>query len=281
MVRLAVPILLAAGGEVLVQRSGVINLGIEGMMLTGAFCAMAGAHALRAASALAPWAGLAAATLAGGLWAVVFAYFAVIRRADQIVTGTAVNLTALGLTGFVNRMSYAGVVAVPGFGSRARLLLYVVAFAVLLVVHVLLAYTHVGLALRAAGEHPRAVDTVGVSVVRLRCGAVIVGGLLAGLSGGYLLLTNVPAFIENMSAGRGFIAIAIVMFGRWSPIGVVLGALFFGLADSVQVWMEAMGLGIPDEFLKMLPYVLTVAVLAGYMGRTGAPAALGVPYRRE
>lgn len=283
MTRLSVPILLAAVGETLVQRSGVINIGLEGMMLTGAFCGMVGSYALAQAGmpGLAPWGGLGFALAAGVLWAVVFGYFCIHRRADQIVTGTAINLTALGVTGFFNRMLFAEVTGVAGFGLNSRLLLYGLALLIVIAVHVLLTYTHVGLVIRATGEHPRAVDTVGVSVTFLRFVCALVGGGLGGLAGGYLLLTNVPSFIENMSAGRGFIAIAIVIFGRWQALGVLLAALFFGFADALQVRLEAMGVGIPDEFLKMLPYLLTISVLAGFVGRTRAPAALGAPYHRE
>ncbi|MDA1191801.1 MAG: ABC transporter permease [Candidatus Poribacteria bacterium] len=280
-VRLSIPILLAATGETLVQRSGVINIGIEGMLLTGAFCGMVGAHALREMPGLAPWAGLAFSAVSGMMWAVVFAYFSVARRADQIVVGTAINLTALGLTAFLNRMAYAQVTNVIGFGGGSKLVLYIAAFAFVAVMHAFLTLTHLGLLVRATGEHPRAVDTVGVSVVRLRVVCILIGGAFGGLAGGYLLLTNVPTFIEHMSSGRGFIAIAIVIFGRWNALGVLFAALFFGFADALQVRLEAMGFGIPDEFLKMLPYALTLGVLAGYAGKTRAPSAMGVPYRRE
>jgi len=282
-IRLSIPILLAASGEVIVQRAGVINIGLEGMMLVGAFCAMAGSYALMGGGwvDLAPWAGLSLAALAGLVAAAVFAYFCVIRRADQIVTGTAINLTALGLTAFLNRMSFRDVTSVVGFGPEARIVLYALAFVVVGVVHGFLTQTHLGLLVRATGEHPRAVDTVGVSVVRLRFAAILAGGLLGGVAGAYLLLANVPTFIEGMSSGRGFIAIAIVIFGRWNALGVLLASLFFGLADAWQVRMEAMGVGVPDEFLKMLPYLLTILVLAVHAGRTRAPAAMGVPYRRE
>ena len=282
-IRLTIPILLAAAGEVLVQRSGSINIGLEGMMLTGAFFGMVGSHALTAAGldAIGPWFGLGLAALSGLLWGVVFAYFCVLRRADQIVTGTAINLTAFGLTAFLNRMAYGGVVGVVGFGPSSRLFLYAATFLLIGGVHLFLTQTHLGLLMRAAGEHPRAVDTVGVSVVRLRVGAILVGGVLGGLAGGYLLLMNVPTFIENMSSGRGFIAIAIVIFGRWNALGVLFAALFFGFADALQVRLEAMGVGIPDEMLKTLPYLLTLLVLAGYAGKTRAPSALGIPYHRE
>jgi len=283
MVRLSVPILLAASGETLVQRSGMINIGLEGMILSGAFCGMAGSFLLEREgfAEIAPWGGLVFSGLIGIAWAVLFAYFCIYRHADQIIIGTAVNLTALGLTSFLNRMAFRDVTGVTGFPSAARGFLYLAAFATAWVLHVFLTRTHLGLLVRAAGEHPRAVDTVGVSVGRLRFASLLVGGALGGVAGGYLLLTNVPSFIEGMSAGRGFIAIAIVIFGRWNVLGALFAALFFGLADATQVRLEAMGIGIPDEFLKMLPYVLTLVVLAGYVGETRAPAAMGTPYRRE
>jgi simple sugar transport system permease protein len=282
-VRLSVPILLAASGEMLAQRAGVINIGLEGIMLTGAFCAMAGSFSAAALglSALAPWVGLAFGVMAGVMWAAVFAYLCIVRRADQIVAGTAINLTAFGLTAFLNRMAYANVISVDGFFGSSRGALYVCAFLLPVGAHIFLSYTHLGLLVRAAGEHPRSVDTVGVSVSRLRFGLVLAGGAFGGAAGAYLLLTNVPTFIEGMTSGRGFIAIAIVIFGRWNALGVLAGALFFGFADALQVRLEAMGMGVPDEMLKMLPYILTLLVLAGWAGKTRSPAALGRPYERQ
>ena len=278
--RLSVPILLAASGEVWTQRSGVINIGLEGMMLSGAFAAMVGSHALRVAPTVAPWLGLAMSAATGIAWGAVFSYFTVLRGADQIVTGTAINLTALGGAAFLNRMAYADVVRVPGFGGGARVLLVVAALAVVPVAHLLLHHSRPGLLLRATGEHPRAVDAAGVSALRVRCATAIAGGCMAGLAGGYLLLMAVPTFIENMTAGRGFIAISIVIFGRWNALGVAAAALFFGLADALQLRFEAMGVGVPDEFLKMLPYLLTLVVLATGVGAARAPTALGQPYVR-
>lgn len=280
-IRLSVPILLAAGGETLVQRAGMINLGLEGMILSGAFCAMVGSFVWSSAGEMAPWGGLLFSACVGIGWAGVFGYFCIVRGADQIVIGTAINLTAYGLTAFLNRLAFREITGVEGFSSTARGGLYLGAVGTVLAIHLFLTRTHLGLLLRAAGEHPRAVDTVGVSVVRLRFASALVGGALGGMGGGYLLLANVPSFIEGMSAGRGFIAIALVIFGRWNALGVLLATLFFGLADATQVRLEAMGVGIPDEFLKMLPYLLTLAVLTGYVGKTRAPAALGIPYRRE
>ncbi len=279
-VRLSIPILLAAAGETWAQRSGVINIGLEGIMLTGAFAGMAGAHLGRGMPGAGAWLGLAMAGASGVLLAGVFAYFTVGRGADQIVTGTAINLTAFGATAFLNRMLYTDVVRVAGFGEGARVALYGAALAVASLGYVLLHHARLGLAVQAAGEHPRALDTVGISARRLRATCVLIGGGMGGLAGGYLLLTGVPTFIENMTAGRGFIAIAIVIFGRWHAAGVAAAALFFGLVDALQLRLEAMGVGAPDEFLKMLPYVLTLIVLATGLGKARAPAALGQPHTR-
>ncbi|MBT3266495.1 ABC transporter permease [Candidatus Poribacteria bacterium] len=279
-VRLSIPILLAASGEVWAQRSGVINIGLEGTMLAGAFAGMAGAHMLRVTPALGPWLGLAMSAATGVALAGVFAYFTVRRGADQIVTGTAINLTALGATAFLNRMAYSDIVSVPGFTGGTRVALFIGALAIVPVSYLLLHRSNLGLLVHATGEHPRAVDTVGVSALRVRGAATMFGGGMAGLAGGYLLLTAVPTFIESMTAGRGFIAIAIVIFGRWNALGVAAAALFFGFADALQLRLEAVGVGVPDEFLKMLPYVLTLAVLATGVGATRAPAALGQPYAR-
>jgi ABC-type uncharacterized transport system permease subunit len=292
-VRLAAPLLLAALGELIVERSGVINIGIEGMMLVGAFAAFALAVATGS-----PMAGALAGALAGTLLGALFATFSVVRRADQIVVGTALNLLALGGTGLAMRALFAGAVptaasvreiAVPWLGSlpwlgpvlfRQSLFVYA-ALALALAAALFLARTRAGLRLRAVGEMARAADAEGVSVGRTRFLAVLVGAAAAGLAGSVLTLSHSNVFTEGMTAGRGFIALAIVIFGRWSAGGVVLAALFFGFASALQFRLQARGFDLPYPAFLMFPYLVTLLALTLSSGGTRAPADLGRPYRRE
>jgi len=291
-VRLAAPLLIAALGELVIERSGVVNIGIEGTMLTGAFAGFAIGVATDSAG-VGAFAGAAAGCAVGAL----FAAFAVVRRTDQIVVGMAVNLLALGATGLAVRALYGG--ATPSGPTAAVLpipLLSEIPFlgAVLfrqtpflygaLIAAVLLglglARTRPGLRLRAVGEAARAADAEGVGVERVRVAAVLIGSALAGLAGAALSLEQTDTFTEGMTSGRGFIAIAIVIFGRWSARGVVLAALFFGTATALQFRLQAQGVEIPYPVFLMFPYVVTLAVLAFVAARARAPADLGRPYNR-
>ncbi len=292
-VRLAVPLLLAALGELIIERSGIINIGTEGLMLCGAF----GGFAIAVASG-SVWLGAAGGGAAAACVGVLFAYFVVVRRADQIVVGTAINLLALGATGLAVRALYPGMAPVsPTFGTVAVPLLselpviggalfrqtpYV--YLCLLITPLLafaLARSRPGLRLRAVGECARAADAEGVGVSRTRFAAVLLGSLLAGLAGSALSLAQSNTFTEGMTAGRGFIALTIVIFGRWRPGGIVLAALFFGAASALQHRLQARGTDLPYQLTLMLPYVLTLLVLALASGRSSAPADLGKAYRRE
>jgi simple sugar transport system permease protein len=292
--RLAAPLLLAALGELVVERAGVINIGIEGAMLTGAFVGFAVAAATGSAGA-----GVAAATLAGGGVGALFGAFAVGRGADQIVVGTALNLLALGATALAARALWAGapppaprVAALVPSGPLAELpllgpgLLRQTAFvwmglALAAAIGFVLARTRLGLRLRAVGEAARAADAEGVAVGRTRLLAVVFGSALAGLAGSALSLAQSDTFTEGMSAGRGFIALAVVIFGRWRASGVLLAALFFGAATAVQFRLQARGAAIPYPLSLMLPHLVTLAVLAVASGRARAPGDLGRAYRRE
>jgi general nucleoside transport system permease protein len=292
-IRLAAPLLLAAVGELVVQRAGVVNIGIEGMMLAGAFAAFAAA-----AASGSPWIGVGAAVCAALATGALFGAFAISRKADQIVVGTALNLLALGATGLALRslfpagapsLALAGVVALPGVSSlpwvgpalfRQSLFVYA-AFALALGVGLFLHRTRAGLRLRAAGERARAADAEGVRVDAVRFGAVLFGAVCASLGGAVLALSLSGTFTEGMTAGRGFIALAIVIFGRWSALGVTGAALFFGLASALQFRMQARGIGLPYPVFLMFPYVVTLAVLALSSQGARAPAELGRPYRRE
>jgi simple sugar transport system permease protein len=292
-VRLASPLLLAALGELVVERAGVVNIGIEGMMLVGAFAAFAAASASGS-----PALGVAAAMAAAGLLGALFAAAAVLARADQIVVGTAVNLLALGATGLGLRAAFPdGASAAPGLaeggipGLAALPLLGPLLFAqaapvwaalaLCAAVTAFLARTRAGLMLRAVGEAARAADAEGVPVAGVRCAAVLFGAALAGLAGSVLTLSQSHVFTEGMTAGRGFIALTIVIFGRWRPLGVLGAALFFGLASALQFRLQARGVALPYPVFLMFPYAVTLGVLAFAAGGGRAPGDLGRPYARE
>ena len=287
-VRMATPLLLAALGETLTERAGVINIGLEGVVLCGAFGALVGAGAAGLPG------GYVAAALGGLAAAAVFAIFAVLLRADQIITGTAVTLLALGATGTLYRAMYGAsgaalsiptsaslpvpaLSAIPVLGPALFDQPAITYFAVLLAAALWwgLARTHAGLALRAVGESPDAALAAGISPMRVQLVAVLVSGLLGGLAGGTLVLAQVGTFAEGMSAGRGFIAIAIVALGRWHPGGVLLAAIVFGGASALQFVFQALGLSLPYQLFLALPYVVALVALAGAARRGTAPAALG------
>lgn len=287
-IRVATPLLFAATGETVSERSGVINLGIEGTMLAGALAAGLGAIAWG------PWAGLGAAFLAGMLLAAIFALIAIGARADQIITGTAITLAAVGLTGTIYRQAFGAAgaalsiptfppLSIPGL-SRIPVLgpaLFeqpaptYIAFACLPLVWWVLFRTRLGLALRATGEAAAMARAAGVRTGWVRAGATIVGGGFAGLGGATLVLAQVGTFAERMTAGRGFLAIAIVVLGRWHPFGVGLAALLFGAATALQFLFQALGIEAPYQLFLMLPYLLTLMALAGAVGRVRAPGDLG------
>jgi general nucleoside transport system permease protein len=287
-VRVATPLLLAATGETVTERAGVINLGLEGMMLAGALAATLGA------SAAGPWTGLALAVLVGMLLAAAFAGIAIGARADQIIAGTALTLGAVGLTGTIYRHAYgtggAGL-ALPTLApvpipllSRIPILgpaLFdhpaptYLALVALPVVWWVLFRTRPGLALRATGEGAAMARAAGVRTGLVRTAATVVGGGFAGLAGATLVLAQVGTFAEKMTAGRGYVAIAIVVLGRWHPAGVAVAALLFGAATALQYVFQSLGLAVPYQLFLMLPYALTLLALAGAVGRVRAPADLG------
>jgi simple sugar transport system permease protein len=288
LVRVATPLLLAALGEMLAERAGVINLGVEGAMLAGALAAAIGA------SSAGPWAGLLLAVAAGAALAAGFAAVAIGARTDQIITGTATTLLALGLTGAIYRRAFgttgAGLslptlkpVVVPalsevplvGQALFAQPLPTYLALMAVPLLWWLFFRTRTGLALRAVGESPASARAAGVPVRRMQVLATVAGGAFAGLAGGTLVLAQVGTFAERMTAGRGFIAIAIVVLGRWHPVGVLLAALLFGGATALQFLFQAAGLDVPYQLFLMLPYLLTLVLLAGVAGGVRAPAALG------
>jgi ABC-type uncharacterized transport system permease subunit len=289
-IRTATPLVLAAYGEVLVERAGLINIGLEGAILAGAFGALVGATAGGVA------AGYASAVVGGVIIAALFASFVIGLRADQIITGTALTLFSMGATGTLYQALYGSAgaalnistsapLAIPGLSAlpmvgHALFAQPPITYAAYLLAPALawwLGHTHAGLALRAIGERPEAAEAAGIRVDRVRVLAILVGGALGGLAGGTLVLAQAGTFAEGMSAGRGFIAIAIVVLGRWRPLGVALGALVFGGASALQFAFQAMGWSAPYQLFLVAPYLLTLAALAGAVGRARAPAALGKP----
>lgn len=289
-VRVATPLLLAATGETISERAGVINLGLEGMMLAGALAAALGA------TASGPWTGVLLAVLAGMALAAAFALITVGARTDQIIAGTAVTLAAVGLTGTIYRRAYGAGGAGLGLPTLAALPVpaldripligpalfdqpaptYIALLAIPLVWWVLFR-TRLGLALRATGEAAALARAAGVRTRLVRAGATVVGGGFAGLAGATLVLAQVGTFAEKMTAGRGYVAIAIVVLGRWHPAGVAVAALLFGAASALQFVFQSMGLEVPYQLFLMLPYALTLLALGGAVGRVRAPADLGKP----
>lgn len=287
-VRTAVPLALAATGELLVERAGLINIGLEGAVLAGAFGALVGATVGGVAG------GYIAAVIAGLMVAALFALCVIALRTDQIIAGTALTLLSVGATGTLYRSLFGSSGAALGIPTSAPFPLPALSglpvvgnafFAqpsVTYLTYLLppalawwLSRTQAGLALRAIGERPEAAEAAGIHVDRVRTMAVLAGGALGGLAGGTLVLAQAGTFAEGMSAGRGFIAIAIVVLGRWTPLGVAGGALLFGAASALQFAFQAMGWNAPYQLFLVAPYVLTLTVLAGAVGRARAPAALG------
>jgi general nucleoside transport system permease protein len=292
---LAVPLILGALAGVVCERSGVINVAIEGQMLVGAFAgAMFGTISKNAAI------GTIAGMLAGALIAALLAVFAIKYMVNQVVLGVVLNLLALGLTGFLydavmapnsnsyNNVGTLSVLKIPLLGNIPiigpllfdQTIIVYLTYVLIFAVDIVLFRTRWGLRTRAVGEHPKAADTVGINVRRTRYINVLIGGLLAGLAGASLTIGDSSGFVKNMTGGRGFIALAAVIFGRWSPRGAVGAALLFGFATSLQTVLSFIGtpVQIPSDFLGMLPYLATILAVAGLVGRVRAPAADGEPY---
>jgi general nucleoside transport system permease protein len=292
-IRFATPLVFAALGGLFSERSGVVNIGLEGLMLISAFAGVVGAHFSGSA-----FIGLLTALGAGLSFALIHALMSITFEADQIISGTAINLLALGGTGFLmvvifgsggtsprvegfQSVAIPGLSAIPVIGPALfdqSLLVYLMYLAIP-VVYFVVFRTPFGLRLRGTGEVPEAVDTAGVSVTRMRYYGVAMSGLLAALGGAYLSMGILSAFTEGMTGGRGFIALAALICGRWNPIWAAGAALIFGFAQAVAIRVNQEA--VPIEFIEMLPYILTIVVLVGFGGRAIAPAAIGKPYRKE
>jgi general nucleoside transport system permease protein len=293
-VLLSVPVTLGGLVGLMCERVAVINIAIEGQLLTAAFVGTI------VGSAWGIWAGLVGAILTGGLLGAVLAVLAIRYRVDQIIAGVVINIFALGLTSFLARrvLSEAQDLNSPGKFSSFKIpflgdipvigpmffdhnLFVYGTFLLVVVIHFGLFYTRWGLRSRSVGEHPEAADTVGINVYRMRYLNVILGGFLAGFGGAFFTLAQVSRFEENLTAGIGFIGLAAMIFGRWMPIGVLGAGLVFGFARAMQQKLGILGTPIPSEFLSMTPYIVTIIVVAGVVGRARPPAADGQPYIKD
>ena len=282
-IRLSTPLILAALGGMFSERSGVINIALEGMMLAGAFTAAAMTY-----STGSPWIGLLSAMGAGLLVALVHAFACIRYQADQVVVGTAINILMIGLPGFLSGALFLSSGSTPQIPieqliPRAPIVL---AFALVPLTWYVLYRTPFGLRLRAVGENPEAADAAGVNVARMRYSGVLFSGVLAAVGGAYLSIGQSSLFTRNMTSGRGFIALAALIFGKWRPLQTMLACLFFGLTEAVTIQMQGVvklpsGEDIPVQFIQMVPYVLTIVVLAGFIGHSRPPRALGRAYEKE
>ncbi len=276
-IRLATPLLLAALGGLFSERSGVINIGLEGLMLSGAFTAAVVTHYSGN-----PWVGLLAAILAGIGVALIHAVACIRYRADQVVSGTAINILFLGVPALLSGALFASTGATPQV-PKEQLLPFapiILAFALVPVTWWVLNRTPFGLRLRAVGENPEAADTAGVNVARIRYAGVLLSGALAAIGGAYLSIGQSSLFTRNMTAGSGFIALAALIFGKWRPVQTMLACLLFGFAEALSIQMQGVS-QIPVQFIQIIPYVLTIVVLAGFIGHSRAPRALGLPYQKK
>lgn len=301
-IRLATPLVWAALGGLYSERSGVINIALEGLLLAGAFTAAAVTY-----YAESPWVGLGAAMVAGAVVAYIIALACIRFRADQVVTGTGINILFIGLPAVLSGALFLSSGStpqipkenllptlsglLPGFIPHWRILsevsvISLLALVIVLVTRYVLYRTPFGLRLRAVGENPEAADAAGVGVNRIRYIGVVLSGVLAGIGGAYLSIGQSSLFTRNMAAGRGFIALAALIFGKWRPVQTMLACLLFGLADALTIQMQGVaklpsGEDIPVQFIQMIPYVVTIIVLAGFIGQSRSPRALGTPYEKE
>ncbi len=314
--RIALPLALAAAGLVFGERSGVLNLGAEGLMLTGALFTWIGT-AMFAGN---PWLGVLVGMFASLLMALLFAFLVITLRSNQTVIGVSINILALGLTSTIYRVVQSMDMKIFGFPNIADILAKIpvlgdmltnmtnigpqlalvdiprigpflniifaqnimiyIGIIIIIFLNFVLFKTDLGLKVRAVGEYPKACDTMGINVYKIRYGSVLFSGLLTGLAGGLLVL-DIKTFVENVTAGKGFIAIAAVIFGKYTPIGALGASLVFGGAQAVQYLIQAIGLKAPSDLMNMIPYVVTIVALAGFIGKTHVPAASTKPYVKE
>jgi general nucleoside transport system permease protein len=280
--RLATPLVLAALGGLFSERAGVINIALEGTMLAGAFAAAAVTYATGS-----PWVGLLAGIAAGVLIAAIHAMACIRYKADQVVSGTAINILMFGVPGFLSGALFLSSGSTPQLPKEQLIPYAPMVMAALLVplTWYVLYRTPFGLRLRSVGENPEAADAAGISVGSIRYAGVLLSGVLAGIGGAYLSIGQSSLFTRNMTSGRGFIALAALIFGKWRPVQTMLACLLFGFTEAVSIQMQGVvklpsGEDIPVQFIQIVPYVLTIVVLAGFIGQSRPPRALGVPYEK-
>ena len=279
--RVSTPLIFAALGGMFSERSGVINIALEGLMLIGAFSAAVVTYVTHS-----PWLGSAGGVGAGILLAAIYALFVIWLRANQIVAGVAVNMLALGLTPFLCKVLYDVTGQTPAIpiGERFQSAPLYLSWLMVGICWLWMEYTRGGLWVTFAGEHPEALDAAGIRVNRVRWAAVLMSGALAGMGGASLSVFLASSFSRNMTAGRGFMALAALIFGKWKPVPTAIACLLFGFAEAVQIRLQSVSLWggkpIPVQFIQILPYLVTVLVLAGFVGRSRAPKALGTVFRR-
>ncbi|MBS1768901.1 MAG: ABC transporter permease [Acidobacteria bacterium] len=288
--RLATPLIFAALGGLFSERSGVINIALEGLMLAGAFTAAVVTYQVGD-----PYIGVLAGVAAGAFLAFIYAVACIKFEADQVVAGMAINFLMIGLPALISGAIYDSsgstpqidkILQLPDFYNRISIAT-IVALALVPVCWWIMYKTPFGLRIRATGENPDAAETAGVNVIRLRYVAVTISGVLAGLGGAYLSIGQSSLFTRNMTAGRGFIALAALILAKWRPVPVLGACLFFGLTEALSIqiqgasWAKIGGEEIPVQFIQIIPYLLTIIVLAGFIGLSRAPKALGIPYSKE
>jgi len=293
-VRFSTPLLGASLGEAVSERAGLVNVSLEGMMLCGALGATLGVYYTGS-----PWLGVLCGILAGMLVALVQGFFSITLAVNQIVVGIALNIASLGATTFISRsvfgvtestqvlglesvrLPFLGSIPILGDALFNHSVLVYITYLLIPVVALVLTRTEWGLSLRAVGEHPEAADSLGVSVAKTRYMAVLVCGMLAGLAGCFFSLVQLNMFVEGMTGGRGFIALAVVIVGKWNPWHLALVSLLFGMLDAVALRAQALNIGLPYHLLLALPYIVTLLTYAGLVGRARPPAALAQPYIRD
>lgn len=288
-IRLATPLIYAALGGLFSERSGVINIALEGLMLAGAFTAAVATYQLHN-----PYLGLMCGMGAGAVLALIYAIAVIKFQADQVVAGMAINFLMIGLPALISGAVYDSSGSTPQIDKAEQLPNYfnnlsiasIIVFLLVPLVWYVLYKTPFGLRLRAVGENPEAADAAGVNVVRLRYVAVTISGVLAAAGGAYLSTGQSSLFTRNMTAGRGFIALAALILSKWRPVPALLACLFFGFTEALTIGLQGVykmpsGEDIPVQFIQIIPYVLTIIVLAGFIGLSRAPKALGIPYRKE
>ncbi len=283
-IRISIPYILAAIGGTFSERGGVVNIGLEGIILNGAFCSILGVYYTNN-----PWYGVLAGVIGGVITAFIHAVCCIEYKVNHIISGIAVNIFAAGISRFFlilvfnsssnsERIDPIGYLDIPLLGQMSPLIL--ITIGIVFLSHIILFKSRFGLRLRSVGEHPKAADTLGINVKAMKYAGVIISGVFAGLGGVWLAMEQ-SQFTSGMSNGRGYIALAAMVFGRWRPLKVAGAAIIFGFAESLQIQLQVSGVNLPTQIIQMFPYIVTIIILAGIIGKSEAPAANGKHYPAE